>query len=143
MMKHIKNIIDFLIDIANICIFNEENNFCIPLYSTNDNCKKWYSTYIIKANIRNKKFDLTKKEFYKIVSKDCYSCGRKSNNNMGIDRYDNDIDYTYENSKSCCSTCNIMKSDHTFDFFINHCKKIFYYNYDNIIHIYENIYKFE
>lgn len=55
-----------------------------------------------------------------IVKEPCFYCGG-INNTLGIDRVDNNIGYTKENSVSCCGICNRMKVDSTFDNFIDRC----------------------
>lgn len=94
-------------------------------------------------------FKLTKEEFYKLVTSDCYLCGIKPSSVIkptakiaiskeffynGIDRIDSSIGYISGNVASCCTTCNRMKLDHNLDYFINHIKLIIknYGFYSNI-----------
>lgn len=42
----------------------------------------------------------------------------------GIDRKNNQEGYTAQNSIPCCKTCNYMKLDHDYDFFLSHLQKI-------------------
>jgi hypothetical protein len=42
----------------------------------------------------------------------------------GIDRVDSSMGYVAGNVVPCCSTCNRMKLDHSYDDFIAHIKKI-------------------
>ncbi len=97
---------------------------------------KIYSTYKTGAINRGLNFNLTKSELYKIVYSNCYLCTRKPSNTLnlkqlnykliynGIDRIDNNKGYSIDNCKPCCFICNAMKTNHSFDFFISHIKKI-------------------
>ena len=42
----------------------------------------------------------------------------------GIDRIDNNIGYTKENSVPCCEICNKAKRDMSYNDFINYLKRI-------------------
>ena len=46
----------------------------------------------------------------------------------GVDRVDNNIGYTLENSVSCCSWCNSMKNILPVNEFLNKIKKIHDYS---------------
>lgn len=66
------------------------------------------------ADKRKIEFKLTDDEFYRIVSNNCYLCG-KPNSDLhinGIDRIDSKLGYTRDNCKSCCSTCNYIKNSY-------------------------------
>ena len=81
-----------------------------------------YTHYKDAAASRNRKFSLTKEEFRKLTKQECYYCGvapkqkQKTGNHTGeyiyngLDRYDNDLGYTTENSVTCCWGCNRFKS---------------------------------
>ncbi len=87
-------------------------------------------------------FKLTEEQFKKLTKKDCYYCrtspsqiykGNKGRNNgyyiyNGIDRIDNNLGYTIENTVTCCIKCNKAKSNMTLQDFRNWVKKI----YDNM-----------
>lgn len=90
--------------------------------------------YKKRANKKKLNFDLTQVDFIKIQLMDCYLCGRESKGNKtnGIDRIDNTIGYTLENSKPCCKICNIMKKNHTLDKFLNQCKDIYIHCKDKV-----------
>lgn len=76
-------------------------------------------------NHKHKEFTLTFEEFKIIISNNfCHYCGRelifhKHSRDWGknltrayqLDRKDNSIGYTFENSIPCCWTCNRLKSD--------------------------------
>jgi hypothetical protein len=85
-----------------------------------------YNEYKLGASKRNVEFNLTKKEFNKIVQKLCYLCGKQNTDTHqnGCDRIDNTKGYNIDNCKACCSQCNFMKHDYPYDILINKCKKI-------------------
>lgn len=53
----------------------------------------------------------------------CYLCGKVPA--MGLDRYDSSIGYTDENTRSCCTDCNYMKKNMSFDDFVLHIRNIY------------------
>jgi hypothetical protein len=69
------------------------------------------------AKSRNIEFLLTEDDFNIITRKNCYICGKENKeiHKNGIDRFNNDLGYTIENSKPCCGDCNIMKRIYSFD----------------------------
>ena len=89
-----------------------------------------YNSYNSNALRRNYKFELSKSEFFNIITKNCYYCGAKPNNVQkgvnnndnyfysGIDRIDNNIGYNIDNCVPCCKICNRVKSDLTYTKFI-------------------------
>ncbi len=97
--------------------------------------------YKICAKKRGIDFNLSREESEILFSGDCYYCGqkpnrlseknRKMNGNPlvnGIDRKDNNIGYTIENSVTCCKTCNYAKrnlSEKDFIFWIKQLVKNF------------------
>lgn len=83
-------------------------------------------TYLNSAKKRNCDFTLSSEDFFHILSKPCSYCG--SDTKIGVDRINNLLGYTKENSTSCCATCNYMKKNLSFNEFINHVKKISNYN---------------
>lgn len=98
------------------------------LYSNN------YQTRAKKYNIY---FDLTKEQFRKLTSSNCFYCGAKPsqishqpNQNgfyiyNGVDRVNNDNGYTFDNCVSCCKNCNYMKKAKSFDEFLQSIKNIY------------------
>lgn len=46
----------------------------------------------------------------------------------GVDRKDSSLGYTEENSVPCCIICNVMKLNHTTEFFLAHARKIIAHN---------------
>ena len=110
--------------------------------------------YKSNAKKRDIAFDLTIEEFRELIEQPCNYCGEAYSNEMtdtvwrgkksyeisntilkynGIDRVDNELGYNNKNCVPCCSTCNKMKSNYTFDNFIEHVEKIV--NYSNTIGI--------
>lgn len=104
--------------------------------------KKYY-IYKQGASRRGYEFDLTLDEFKEKLFGNCVYCGQEPNteftNSPGrryshyitintVDRVDNSIGYTNDNTVSCCKMCNSMKSDYTVDEFREHVNKIARYN---------------
>lgn len=75
--------------------------------------------YHVNSRKNKTQFSLSKEEFIEIIHKKCFYCGKMdfkrlpSNNELyllnGVDRLDNNLGYTKENSVSCCSKCNYAK----------------------------------
>lgn len=86
-----------------------------------------YSCYRSIAKRRNIDFNLTIDEFKALWNKPCHYCGSEIIG-IGVDRIDNTIGYNVKNIVPCCSWCNKMKLTATKEDFINHCKKIVYFN---------------
>lgn len=66
-----------------------------------------YKQYKFAAKRRNFIFDLSEELFTELFHSSCNYCGTKDC--RGIDRIDNLIGYTKENSTPCCDMCNKMK----------------------------------
>lgn len=86
-----------------------------------------YKQYYENATRRNYSFDLSKEEFNIITTKECYMCGKRVSH--GIDRINNDMGYCIENAKSCCKTCNFLKSDNDLKSILIHLIKIVNHKY--------------
>ena len=96
------------------------------------------ASYKAAAYGRGHSWDLTPAQAGALFHGDCDYCGdppieriinpRNANPYVivvnGIDRVDNDLGYTPENSVSCCKVCNQMKRDLGADTFRNHCAKV-------------------
>ena len=83
--------------------------------------------YKDSAKKRNIEFLLKDEEAVKLITSACFYCAEFSYKNAkvsGIDRQDNSIDYTLENSVPCCTICNFMKGQLDPLVFIDKCKKI-------------------
>ncbi len=88
-----------------------------------NNLKLHYSNYIKNALRRSKDISLQFEEFCKLVTLPCYYCNEINEGEVnGIDRLDNDKDYTLDNSFPCCGICNRMKHYYHPTFFIDKCK---------------------
>jgi hypothetical protein len=82
-----------------------------------------YNEYMYNALRRNKSFEISEQKFEETRILNCYLCDLSVPN--GIDRLNNDIGYTDENIRPCCSTCNYMKCDYNLDGFIEHLIKMY------------------
>lgn len=92
-----------------------------------------YAQYSGGARRRMLPFELSKKEFKRIVSSNCFHCGQPPNQVIhrknggsvafghftynGIDRLDNKFGYTLANSAASCRTCNTAKGAMTLEEF--------------------------
>ena len=103
----------------------------IRQYFTNTRYNAYYRNYI---------FELTLVQFITIIQQPCRYCG--ANNDIkritqhgkqitrwalranGIDRRNNDLGYTVENSIPCCALCNLAKRSMSAYEYINHCKNV-------------------
>jgi hypothetical protein len=79
------------------------------------------------AKYRNLLVAISEREYDAISRLDCYLCGKSSTDTYhnGIDRFDNDLGYTMENVRSCCTTCNMIKKDAKYEDFVAHIKKVY------------------
>lgn len=79
--------------------------------------KRVFSTYKCSAKKRGLEFSLTKEVLKGLILSPCHYCGELGTNKItqnkgevfiytGIDRVDNDLGYTPENTVSCCTVCN-------------------------------------
>lgn len=110
----------------------------IPTTKAVVNCLR--SEYIRGASERNFPWELVEEDFETIIQQPCYFCGQepefhisdqrfnKTNTPFlrnGIDRLDPTKGYTKENSVSCCSMCNRMKSNYSITDFYEKIKRIY------------------
>lgn len=91
--------------------------------------KQTYPRFTHRARKRDIVYSLTKEAYASIITKDCYLCGIKnSETNMnGIDRYDSFGEYSVENSRPCCLSCNLIKKTMPFPTMIQHIDCILAY----------------
>ena len=82
-----------------------------------------FTTYKGSAKTRAISFDLTFDEFLVYWGADCSYCG-KAIATIGIDRIDSNIGYAVGNCVPCCTVCNMMKSDHGTDFWLDHMLQV-------------------
>ena len=84
-----------------------------------------YLDYTYGADKRGYKMELTEKQFTELIQKPCYYCNYYvEKSTIGVDRYDNNKDYTIDNCVPCCKWCNRMKVDQTAEEFIERCSNI-------------------
>jgi hypothetical protein len=98
------------------------------------------NSYKKNAAARNLSFKLTDDEVLQICSQNCYWCGEAPYNNFnwksykkyigsyvynGIDRKDNTIGYTKENSVSSCQMCNFGKRNISESDFLSWIEKVY------------------
>lgn len=96
---------------------------CKDKYQYHKQPKNRYATYKRGAEARGYNFDITIEEFTNLWDKPCHYCN-DSIKGIGIDRKDNSIGYTTDNTLSCCTTCNFMKGKLTHQEFIDKCRQI-------------------
>lgn len=101
---------------------------------------KAYCYYRTGAKNRNLEWNLTEEQFKTLIKGNCVYCGSEAINRKtvsykneyekinGIDRIDSKKGYNIDNCVSCCSKCNLMKSDFTKNDFLNHISKIYKYS---------------
>ena len=99
-------------------------------------CRAVYNIYKANAKRRRLEFSISREDFTKLISNDCFYCGSPPSNvhtlsrgngsytYNGIDRLDNLKGYYIDNVVSCCSTCNLMKRKMDISEFITHIEKI-------------------
>jgi len=86
------------------------------------NFNAFYKRYKWSAKKKGMEFDFTKEEFRKVVEQHCFYCNAPPNTphshskdsygdyySNGIDRVNNNVGYTYKNSRPCCINCNRAK----------------------------------
>jgi len=86
-----------------------------------------YSMYKYCAEKRNYTFEITLEEYDKLITENCYICGKPSDetHKNGLDRFDNDVGYTIANVNACCGQCNFMKKNIEYDVFMYQLQKIY------------------
>jgi len=80
-----------------------------------------YSDYRRRALKKQLDFLITPDDYNLIIKKDCFMCGKKSDqqHQNGIDRMDNTKGYILENINACCCECNLIKKDYVYEDIIN------------------------
>lgn len=66
------------------------------------------NVYRRSARDRGHAWELTREQFVVLISSCCYYCG--ATEHSGIDRVNNSLGYTVENSRPCCKVCNYAKN---------------------------------
>ena len=89
-----------------------------------------YTEYKNRASKKNLDFALSQDEYLRLITQDCYLCGKNSNSQHlnGIDRIDNNKGYMMDNVKSCCANCNYMKKNYILEDVFNKCMEIYLFN---------------
>lgn len=79
-----------------------------------------YTTSRWAAKSRGLEWSIPFQEFVELVKRSCHYCGGElPKTRAGLDRKDNNIGYTLDNSVPCCAACNQLKSDiFTFEEFV-------------------------
>jgi len=89
------------------------------------NLGTWFNSLINSALKRGLAVSITFEQFVNIVSKPCVYCGYYDKESViGIDRIDSNRSYVIENCVACCRVCNIMKHNHSLQYFTEHVLKI-------------------
>jgi hypothetical protein len=78
--------------------------------------RKPKNRYIILKGLakrRKLEFNITKKDYFTLISYPCHYCQKSllDETGGGLDRIDNDKGYTLDNVLSCCGTCNKIRGD--------------------------------
>ena len=81
-----------------------------------------YKTYMDRAEGRGMPFDLMCDEFVELMRGTCVYCGGPGGT---VDRIDNALGYTKDNTCPCCWPCNWMKKHLSVEEFKEHITKIY------------------
>lgn len=101
-----------------------------------DNAAKWNREYRVakkNAAARNYSFELTLEEFRHLCESRCNYCGEEPHEHSsgliknGVDRLDNTMGYTLENSVPCCPMCNTMKLHYSLEEWLQKMEQILKY----------------
>ena len=98
-------------------------------------CLHNFQRYRQSAKKRNLSFTLTLESFKNLITSPCHYCNKIIPNKnrfeidedvavVGVDRKDSNIGYEIDNCLPCCSNCNYMKRDQSYDNFLTTCKLI-------------------
>lgn len=109
--------------------FENDGKYSYPHLFINLPNKPGFHRYFVSFCNRNRldKREITKSEFDDLIKGDCYYCGKKpiiDGSYNGIDRIKYDQKYIKGNVVSCCTTCNMAKSDIPLELFFEKCKMI-------------------
>ena len=100
-----------------------------------------FNNYISGARRRNIPFELSKDDFYSIVTKPCFYCGIDPKQETilsdrktifiynGVDRVNNDREYSLDNCVPCCKMCNRAKYVYSKEEFLTWVKRLYIHNF--------------
>lgn len=86
--------------------------------------------YRLRASKKGLAFDLDEERFRALTQLPCHYCAAPPSQRIrnghqrttyvhnGVDRKDNDLGYTFENSVTCCKTCNWAKNSSDYNGFL-------------------------
>jgi hypothetical protein len=95
----------------------------------NINVDSYYGVYRKCAKTKQLQFELTKEDYLKMATQNCFYCGTMQPKGFnGIDRKDSTKGYVVDNCVSCCEMCNFMKKCLSVDIFIQNVKHISVFN---------------
>lgn len=85
---------------------------------------KCYVAYMRESIVdRGLQWELDSDFYDEIQNKPCYICNYNASI-VGIDRKDPTKGYTRDNSMPCCTPCNLMKGELSYDDFLQHVRRI-------------------
>ena len=96
-----------------------QGNLCPECFANHKSGR--YSDYRRRALKKQLDFSITPDDYNLIIKKNCFMCGKKSDqqHQNGIDRMDNTKGYTLENINACCCECNLIKKDYVYENIMN------------------------
>lgn len=111
----------------------------------NENRKKSidhiFYAYQDKAERRGLKFFIDRELFEHIIKTECYYCDYIDEDGInGMDRLNNNGDYSEDNTVACCKMCNFMKNTLNESTFILMCSHISYHNNYEISKLYPHVF---
>lgn len=101
-----------------------------------------WRNHLTNARKRSLETTISSREYFVLAYSPCHYCGADPVEKIvhsggsskyaktyrihahGVDRYDNGIGYVHGNCVACCKRCNVSKSDHSAEEFIEHCKRV-------------------
>lgn len=86
-----------------------------PLWRTTA-AGRW-SIFRARAKQRKLRVGISLEEFLGLAPDPCFYCGRDRSDTWGLDRIDSAGEYTLNNVRPCCRTCNLAKNDMTVEEF--------------------------
>ncbi len=119
------------------CLQKEKASSANKKFSTNPALRKLIDSYRNSAKRRGWNFNLSVELSDKFFSKNCHYCnsgpslifkeynGKYTYKYNGIDRINNNKDYTEDNIVTCCKICNYSKNEMSIGDFFEWIKKIY------------------